>query len=53
MFIGDSVTHDIIGAKATGMTTILFNKRSVRNSDAADYTVAGVNELQNLLTLLI
>ena len=53
LFIGDSVTHDIIGAKAAGMTTILFNKRSVRNSDAADYTVAGVNELQNLLTQLV
>ncbi len=53
LFIGDSVTHDITGAKLAGMKTILFNNHSIKNSDAADYTVAEVEELQNLLNQLI
>lgn len=49
LYIGDSVIHDVNGAKAAGMKTALFNVYSGRNSGTADYIVNGVNELRILI----
>ncbi|HFQ92597.1 MAG TPA: HAD family hydrolase [Anaerolineae bacterium] len=53
LFVGDSITHDMVGAKSVGMTTVLFHKNSTRNSDAADYTAVGAIQLKILLTHLL
>ncbi len=49
LFVGDSVRHDILGAKSIGLKTVLFSKKQ---SNQADYTVEKVDELSHLLTQL-
>jgi HAD superfamily hydrolase (TIGR01549 family) len=53
LYIGDSVTYDMVGAKSAGMKTVLFNKDSNRQASAADYTIDGVAELQVLLDRIV
>jgi len=52
LYVGDSIIHDIDGAKAAGMKTALFGNRSTRCSARADYVVTGVDALHDLLTQL-
>ena len=49
LYVGDSVTHDIRGAKSAGMKTVLWSQRSNREATGADYVVKDVDELQVLL----
>jgi len=53
LYIGDSVTHDIVGAKSAGMKTALFSEHSNRDTDVADYIIGGVDELQDLLNQVV
>ena len=48
LYIGDSVTHDIAGAKAAGMQAVLLS-RMPRDASAADYVVSSIAELHQLL----
>jgi HAD superfamily hydrolase (TIGR01509 family) len=49
LYVGDSITHDIIGANSAGMKTVLLSQKAKRSSDIADYVVNGIGELQWLL----
>lgn len=48
IFIGDSIKHDIEGAHAAGMRTILINNSYY--TDTADYIVSNLQDLDNLLS---
>jgi len=48
LYIGDSVTHDIAGAKAAGMRAALLS-RTPRPAPLADYIVSSIAELHQLL----
>jgi putative hydrolase of the HAD superfamily len=49
LYVGDSLTHDVIGAKSAGMKTVLLNQKPKKGGDIADYEVSGIGELQRLL----
>ena len=50
VMIGNSYEMDIVGAKLTGMTTILFNENNTINPfESADYVITNMNELTNIL----
>ncbi|QIA65009.1 HAD-IA family hydrolase [Vibrio astriarenae] len=49
VYIGDSLLHDVEGARLAGMKSVLFSKRSKINSTVADYHVYGVEELADLM----
>jgi HAD superfamily hydrolase (TIGR01509 family) len=51
LYVGDSITHDVIGAKSAGMKTVLLSQTPKRGSGIADYVVSGISELQRLLGL--
>lgn len=53
LYIGDSITHDIAGANAVGMKTVLFNQHKNRTSHLADYAVTGTIELHALLESIL
>jgi FMN phosphatase YigB (HAD superfamily) len=53
LYVGDSITHDTLGAKAAGLTTVLFSQTTARNHASADYSVQGIRELQALLNHLV
>ena len=48
LYIGDSVSHDIAGAKSAGMKTVLFSRYSNRDTDITDYCVQEIDGLQTL-----
>ncbi len=52
LYVGDSITHDINGAKAAGMKTVLFRNHSTMNSVHADYVISEVEALHDLLNQL-
>lgn len=51
LMVGDSMTTDIIGAKAAGMDTCFFNRRPDGQQDlsAADYVINSMPELLKIL----
>lgn len=49
LYVGDSVTHDIVGAKSAGMQAVLLSRQSNRGDGIADYVARGIHELQELL----
>jgi HAD superfamily hydrolase (TIGR01509 family) len=51
LYVGDSLTHDVIGAKSAGMKTVLLSQKPKKGGDIADYVVSGIGELQRLLEL--
>jgi HAD superfamily hydrolase (TIGR01509 family) len=53
LFIGDSIKHDIIGAKSVGMKTVLFHQQANSRPHNADYAVANIEALQDLLNRLV
>ena len=46
LYIGDSVSYDIIGAKSAGMKTALFSRNSDSDTNIADYFIQGIDGLQ-------
>lgn len=52
LYIGDSVTHDIRGAKAAGMQAVHYSP-TPRTVIGADYSVGNIAELQQLLAQLL
>lgn len=53
LFIGDSVTYDIAGAKSAGMKTVLFNQHRKKKDHPADYIVHDVDELNSLIDQIL
>ncbi|MBQ4573939.1 MAG: HAD family hydrolase [Clostridia bacterium] len=51
LMIGDSVTNDIIGAKAAGMDVCFYNKRGKKLPEdvTAEYEIQAIGELEGLL----
>jgi HAD superfamily hydrolase (TIGR01662 family) len=50
VFVGDSIKHDIYGAKNVGMTTILFNKfQSSKKTHSADFIIKEIKDLPVIL----
>lgn len=48
LYVGDSLTHDIAGAKAAGMQAVLLSQTPIP-TPPADYTVGSIAELHQLL----
>lgn len=53
LYVGDSVAHDIRGAKSAGMQTVLWGRRANREVNGPDYVVNDVDELQALLDQVV
>lgn len=53
VYIGDSIQHDILGAKSVGMKTILLSKQISRGKGIADHVVPNIGELSALLEHLL
>lgn len=51
IFVGDSYSQDVLGAKGTGMKTVWLNLRheSVNNNDSADFIIERLEELNEML----
>ena len=47
MFVGDSVTDDIMGPKAIGIKTVWIDRDGVGGDFGQDYTITNLNELLN------
>jgi HAD superfamily hydrolase (TIGR01509 family) len=54
VFVGDSIRHDISGAKACGMKTVLIRKRAAGLSEqsGADFTVTKLEEIPRIIRRL-
>lgn len=53
IYVGDSIKHDVLGAKAAGMKTVLFSQKLNRKSNEADFHVCGTAELMTLLDQIV
>lgn len=53
LYVGDSISYDIVGAKSAGMKALFFNKDTQKDCTVADFRAFGVDELQNILNQLI
>lgn len=53
LYIGDSVTYDILGAKSAGMRTVLFCQHSKKDNPLADYIVQGIDGLDLLMDQIL
>ena len=49
LFVGDSVTDDILGPKAVGMKTVWLDRNGVTGNHGQDFTVTDLCELKNIL----
>ena len=51
LMVGDSLTNDILGAKAVGMDVCFYNrkKKDVPKELAIDYVINSIQELENIL----
>lgn len=49
VFIGDSLSADICGAKEYGIKTIWFNPKKISCDNIADYTVFKLKDIKNIL----
>jgi len=51
LMIGDSITNDILGAKAAGMDVCFYNikKKDVPKELAVDFVINSIRELENIL----
>jgi len=45
LFVGDSITDDIMGPKAIGMKTVWIDRNGVGGDFGQDYTISHLNEL--------
>ncbi len=53
LYIGDSIAHDIEGARAAGIKSVLIADEKKPEAQLADYCVQGICELRELLSSLI
>lgn len=53
LYVGDSIKHDVIGAKSAGMTTVLLSKQPNKENGIADYVVSGIDELQGFIEQVV
>ena len=53
LYVGDSVSYDIVGARSAGMKTVLFSKDFNRDTNIADYFVLRVDGLNTLFNQLV
>jgi HAD superfamily hydrolase (TIGR01509 family) len=53
LYIGDSVTYDIMGAKSAGMRTVLFCQHSKKDNRLADFIVLGIDGLDLLMNQVL
>jgi FMN phosphatase YigB (HAD superfamily) len=49
LYIGDSITYDVAGAKSAGMKTALFCRQPRSDTGGADFVITGVDELRVFL----
>lgn len=49
MFVGDSVSDDIIGPKALGIKTVLVDRKKTMGDRGQDYTVSDLRQLYEIL----
>ncbi|MBQ3489772.1 MAG: HAD family hydrolase [Clostridia bacterium] len=47
LFVGDSITDDILGPKAIGIKTVLLDRNGIGSNIGQDYTITDMNELIN------
>ena len=47
LFVGDSITDDILGPKAIGMKTVWLDRNGIGGNSGQDYTITDMNELIN------
>lgn len=45
LFVGDSVTDDILGPKAVGIKTVLLDRNGIGGNGGQDYIITDMNEL--------
>lgn len=53
IFVGDSIKHDMVGAKSAGMGTVLLSKQPEIYHATADYVVSSIDDLRQLCEKLI
>ena len=47
LFVGDSITDDILGPKTIGIKTVWLDRNGIGGSSGQDYTITDMNELIN------
>ena len=47
LFVGDSLTDDILGPKAIGMKTVWIDRNGIGSNNGQDYTITDMSELLN------
>ena len=45
LFVGDSITDDILGPKAIGIKTVWLDRNGIGGNNGQDYTITDMNEL--------
>ena len=48
LFVGDSVTDDILGPKALGIKTVWIDRKGIGGNFGQDYTITDLNQLLNM-----
>lgn len=49
LFVGDSITDDVIGPKAVGIKTVWIDRSGMGNHNEQDYTIGDLNELLDIV----
>ena len=47
LFVGDSITDDILGPKTIGIKTVWLDRNGIGGNNGQDYTITDMNELIN------
>lgn len=49
LFVGDSMTDDILGPKAVGIKTVWLDRNGAGGNSGQDYTITDLNGLKEVL----